>query len=269
MTANNVAFTGSVPENYDRYLGPMLFEPYADDLAKRIPPRDGLSVLEVACGTGIVTAKLRAYLPASARLIATDLNEGMLKFGEAKRGAPGIEWQIADMMALQFADESFDCVVCQFGMMFVPDKTAAMRELRRVLKPGGRLLFNVWDSLAANGFSRIANDVIKHWTQPEPVRFYEAAPFAFSDEAQMRAWLNEAAFSEIEMTPVELECVSPSASDAAIGLVQGTPVVVAVKERDRAQVPLLTDAVARALAVEFGERPCRGSMRALVWEATR
>ncbi|MDQ6624158.1 MAG: methyltransferase domain-containing protein, partial [Verrucomicrobiota bacterium] len=178
-------------------------------------------------------------------------------------------WSAADMLALPFDHESFDYVLCQFGMMFVPDKSAALREARRVLKRGGKLFFSVWDDLARNGMSRVANDVIIAFTQPEPIRFVEAVPFAYADEAQMRDWLMSAGFEEMKMTPVELDCLSPSAREAALGLVQGTPVVVAVKERDQAQVPALTDAVAAALAGEFGEKPCRSRMRALLWETTR
>ena len=269
MAENNAAFTGSVPENYDRYLGPMLFEPYAADIAGRLPQRDGIAVLETACGTGIVTARLREQLPAGARLVATDLNEGMINFARAKRSAAGIEWQVADMLTLPFPDESFDAVVCQFGIMFVPDKTAAMREARRVLKPGGTFLFNIWDSLAANGPSRVANDVVVSLTAPEPIRFLEATPFGWSDVEQMRGFVEGGGFQNVTVTPVEFDCVAPTAMDAAKGLVQGTPVAVAAKERDPALASKLTEAAAQALAREFGEAPCRGRMRALVWQATR
>lgn len=269
MADKNAAFVGSVPENYDRYLGPMLFEPYANDIAQRIPARDGISVLETACGTGIVTAKLRERLPAGARLVATDLNEGMIKFAQQKRGAPGIEWQMADMTALPFPDQSFDYVVCQYGVMFLPDKTAGMREAYRVLKPGGKFIFNIWDSLRTNDLSRVVNDVVVAMTQPAPVRFLEATPYGWSDPAAMRGFVEAGGFADATANPVEFECVSPSARDAATGLVQGTPIVVAVKERDPAMIAKLTDAAAEALAREFGDAPCRGRMRAFVWEATR
>ena len=268
MAEQTAAFTGSVPENYDRYLGPMLFEPYAADIAGRIPQRDGIAVLETACGTGIVTARIRAQLPANASLCATDLNEGMIKFAQAKRAAPGIDWQVADAMSLPFADGSFDLVVCQFGMMFVPDKTVAAREAFRVLKPGGRFLFNVWDSLASNDQSRVAHETILSFFETDPPRFFET-PFGWHDTKRMRGFLEGAGFRDINVTPVDFDCVSPSAADAAAGLVQGTPVVVAVKERDPAQIPKLTDAVAQALREQLGDNPCRGRMRAQVWEAIR
>ena len=269
MAEKNAAFIGSVPENYDRYLGPMLFEPYADDIGKHIPARGGIAVLETACGTGIVTARLRERLPACTRLVATDLNEGMITFAQQKRGAPGIEWQVADMTTLPFPDQSFDYVVCQYGVMFLPDKAAGMREAYRVLKPGGTFLFNVWDSLRSNDLSRVAHQTVLEFTEPEPVRFFETTPFGWSDAAAMRGFLEAGGFRNATVSPVEFDCVSPTAMDAATGLVQGTPVCVAVKERDPAQIPKLTEAVARALAAEFGERPCRGRMRAFVWAATR
>jgi ubiquinone/menaquinone biosynthesis C-methylase UbiE len=153
-------------------------------------------------------------------------------------------------------------------MMFVPDKPTAMREARRVLKPGGTFLFSVWDSLAANPQSGLAHREIVAFTEPNPIRFYET-PFGFSDEGQMRGWLSEAGFEKAEMIPVEFDCVSPTAHDAASGLVLGTPVVVAMKERDRDAIPKLVETVAQALAQEFGEKPCRGRMRALVWRAIR
>src|SRR3954452_8633701 len=192
----------------------------------------------------------------------------MLNFAKAKHSAPGIEWQVADMMALPFADGSFDFVVCQFGMMFLPDKTAAMREARRVLKEDGRFVFNVWDSLEANELSRVAHETILSFFPTDPPRFYET-PFGSYDIEAMRGFLKDAGFRDVQMTPVECESVRPSAHDAATGLVQGTPVVVAVKDRDRSAIPKLADAVAHALAREFGEKPCRARMRALVWEATR
>ena len=269
MPDKNAAFVGSVPENYDRYLGPMLFEPYARDMATRLPQRDDISVLETACGTGIVTAALRRHLPAGAKLCATDLNEAMLDFAKGKRDAAGIDWQVADMTALPFPDQSFDFVVSQFGVMFLPDKGAGMREAFRVLKPGGKFIFNVWDSLANNDQSRIAHETIVAETEPDPVRFLEAAPFGSYDVEEMRGFVEGAGFREVGVTPVEFECISPSAKDAATGLVQGTPVFVALKDRDPALIPKVTEAVAKALAPVYGEKPCRGRMRAFVWEAAR
>lgn len=133
----NVLFEGAIPENYDRYLGPVLFEAFAKDIAARLPSEDLKDVLEIACGTGILTRQLRDNLAPEVRLVATDLNPGMVAFAQGKFGAnEKVEWQEADAGALSFADDSFDAVVCQFGVMFFPDKETAMRECHRVLRPG-------------------------------------------------------------------------------------------------------------------------------------
>jgi ubiquinone/menaquinone biosynthesis C-methylase UbiE len=173
MPAAKIAFSESVPENYDRYLGPMFFEPYAADIASRLEVRSGIRVLEIACGTGIVTRRLRERIPADGRLVATDLSPGMLARARANLAAnAAIEWKEADAMALPFADASFDAVVCQFGLMFVPDKLGALREARRVLAPGGHLLCNVWDSLAENEYANIGHTVALTMFESYPTRFY-------------------------------------------------------------------------------------------------
>jgi ubiquinone/menaquinone biosynthesis C-methylase UbiE len=158
MDNKNAQFAGSIPAAYDRYLGPILFQPYAQDLINRLKVGENSSVLELACGTGILTRVLRDRLPQTARLVATDLNEPMIATAARKFGQDElIEWKQADASSLPFEDGSFDAVVCQFGIMFVPDKALSAREAHRVLKPGGVFLFNVWDSLEHNDLGRIAH----------------------------------------------------------------------------------------------------------------
>src|SRR5687767_1020758 len=152
MQASDTVFAGSIPELYDRCLGPFLFEPYAADLAERAAALRPRRVLETAAGTGIVTAALRRALP-DAEIVATDLNPDMLRVAEAKAGSSDIVFAPADAQALPFPDGGFDLVVCQFGAMFFPDRVAAYREARRMLAPGGAFLFNVWDRLEANSAS--------------------------------------------------------------------------------------------------------------------
>ena len=143
-----MAFVGSIPENYDRYLGAVLFEPYARDLVERVKVSDGGSLLEVACGTGIVTRRLRDRLPAGAQIVATDLNEAMINYASQKfRAGENIEWRPANALDLPFADQTFDTVICQFGLMFFPDKQKGVNETFRVLKPNGQFIFNVWDAI--------------------------------------------------------------------------------------------------------------------------
>lgn len=190
MPEASAAFVGSVPENYERYLGPLLFEPYADNLVARLPKQK--SVLETACGTGIVTQRLAAPLPEGATLIATDLNEGMLAFARQKLGAETrVNWEVADARNLPFDREMFDSVVCQFGMIFVPEKNVAIAEAHRVLKPGGKFFFNVWDSLSRNDLTRVAHEAILSFFPDEPPRFFEI-PFGFYDGEEIRRLLQAA-----------------------------------------------------------------------------
>src|SRR5690242_6913191 len=140
-------FAGSIPALYERYLGPLIFEPYADDLAERVASGAPNRVLETACGTGIVTRALARRLPAAAELVASDLNQPMLDFAAGQLKDRRVTWRQADALALPFPDRSFDAVACQFGAMFFPDRVAGYREASRVLRPGGRFVFSVWDRI--------------------------------------------------------------------------------------------------------------------------
>ncbi|HEV2095560.1 MAG TPA: methyltransferase domain-containing protein [Chthoniobacterales bacterium] len=260
-------FSGSVPENYDRFLGPMLFQPYAADLVERISVLDDGAVLEIACGTGIVTRRLRDCLSPSTKLVASDLNEAMMDFARKKfRATEGVEWRQADAAALPFAAETFDAVICQFGLMFVPEKGAAMRETKRVLKPNGAFVFNVWDSLAHNEFTRIAHETVGQFFDDDPPAFYHI-PFGYHDRAAIRAELQEAGFRDVQMTELALTSRSLSAAAAARGLVEGSPIVVAIVKRDAAALPRVRDAVADVLRSRFGDGAIQGQMRALVFAA--
>ena len=268
MSQPTPLFSESVPENYDRYMGPMLFEPYADDLAARLEVREGMRVLEIACGTGIVTRHLRERLPASSTLVATDLSEPMLACAKRQLGgAGGIEWMQADAMALPFPDQSFDAVVCQFGLMFVPDKAAAMREAYRVLKPGGQMIFNTWHEMEQNDFTLATHTTVLSFFPADPPVFYEI-PFSLHDEYQLQSWMEAAGFRNVTVRTLNLRSVSPSVADAAMGLVQGTPLSGAIKERG-GDIDAITDAVANALATSFGKEPTRGRMSALICEGIR
>ncbi|MDP9004174.1 MAG: class I SAM-dependent methyltransferase [Verrucomicrobiota bacterium] len=225
----NAAFGGSIPENYDRYLGPSFFEPYANDMAARLDPARHRRVLEIACGTGIVTRCLRERLASDANLVATDLNPAMLAFAQ-KTPVENVTWREADATTLPFPDGSFDAVVCQFGVMFFPDKETAFRETHRVLSAGGVFLFNVWDSLEQNPAPRTAHETIHSFFDRDPPNFYET-PFGFHDPDLIRRLLRAAGFEEIEISAVTLPCRNRSAAEFAIGLVRGNPVATAIEER--------------------------------------
>jgi ubiquinone/menaquinone biosynthesis C-methylase UbiE len=269
MTDANAAFAGSIPERYDEYLGPLFFEPYAVDLAARLRLDAGDALLELACGTGIVTRHLVAGLPRGASLTATDLNEAMLAIAQKKIDhTEPVTWQAADACALPFGDDWFDAVVCQFGLMFFPDKPLALREAHRVLHPGGSLLFNVWDSFAENPLGRIAHDVIARFFTSDPPGFYNV-PFGMSDVGAIETMLHDAGFAFVEAETKAVTARSVSAHHAATGLVTGTPVVHAIHDRATASPEAIIAAVSTALAAEGGEAPLALPMRAHIFTARR
>jgi ubiquinone/menaquinone biosynthesis C-methylase UbiE len=263
MSEANARFVDTIPEIYDRHLGPVIFEPYAADLARRVTVHADGSVLETACGTGILTQRLRAHLSPAVCLVATDLNEPMIEYARTKlSGVEQINWQQADAAILPFPAASFAAVVCQFGLMFVPDKQAALREARRVLAEGGLLAFNVWDSFEHNPFGRIAHETIGGFFPDDPPNFYQV-PFGFHNPDVLRRLLADNGFGQVELESVTLEARSTSAKSFAVGLVKGNPVSIAIQEHSVPFDPIV-EAVATALVRVGGDNPFRSTMRALV-----
>lgn len=269
MPAANVAFVGSIPENYDRYLGSVLFEPYAADLVKRVRVPEGGSLLEVACGTGIVTRRLRDQLDESIKIVATDLNEAMINYASQKfRAHENIEWKSADALDLPFEDQSFDAVVCQFGLMFFPDKQKGVSEAYRVLKPSGHFIVSVWDAIEHVDLAKAAETVIKKFFPEDPPDFYDI-PFSFHEQDKLRSVLTTAGFREIKIDVVPFPCVSSSARDAAHGLIHGNPVITAINERDPSKAPEVEASLAEKIAAQFGSTPMQARMQAIVCSAVR
>jgi SAM-dependent methyltransferase len=260
-------FSGSVPASYDRYLGPVLFEPYAAELVSRLPKIDGLRVLELACGTGIVTRRLREGLSDSATLLATDLNEAMIDYARAAVAAEGIVWQQADAQALVFDDSSFDVVVCQFGFMFLPDKVQGFREARRVLASGGVLLANVWHSLEANPAVDAIRASLSELFPSDPPRFLET-PYGYHDSARIRADMSAAGWEDVQLDDVCLQSFGPSAADFAAGFALGTPLTHELAARG-ADVDAVTHALTAALIPVSGDRPFEPLLAATVISAVR
>lgn len=262
----HAVFDGSIPQYYDTHLGPMLFEPYARDLADRVRVPDPGAVLEVACGTGRVTRILRERLPEGVLITATDLNDAMLEYarslGPERPERSGLAWRRADAAALPFPDGSFDAVVCQFGYMFVPDKEIAMREAQRVLRPGGWLHFSVWDRLEENGMVHVAHETITSFFPENPPQFY-IVPFVMHDTQRIRALLDAAGFQDVRIETILAESRSPSARDAAVGEIRGNPVITEIRDRGTVSVETVIDAVACAIRDRFGDPP-RARMRAHV-----
>ena len=262
MTDTN--FDGSIPDAYDRHLGPVIFAPYAEDLARRIAAaRLTAPVLEIACGTGILTRRLLAALPSAIRVVATDLNEAMVEAARTTLGRnPRVSLDQADAADLPFEAGSFGAVACQFGMMFVPDKAAAVREARRVLTPNGLFAFNVWGALADNSFARIAHETIGGFFKSDPPLFYQI-PFGWHDQRVIRNILVENGFTNVHFDRLALTVESPSARDFAVGLVEGNPVSNAIREAGLPFPPIIS-AVEEALARAGGDRPFRAPTAAVV-----
>ena len=266
MSSSAAGFSGSVPAFYDLHLGPVLFEPYATDLVSRLPTGDRLRVLEIACGTGIVTRRLQEALPDAA-IVATDLNEAMTDYARAAVPAPGISWQQADAQALAFDDASFDVVVCQFGFMFLPDKVRGFREARRVLSSDGVLLANVWQSMEANPAAGAIHATLAKLFPADPPRFMET-PYGYHDTELIRADMREAGWKDVELEDVHVQGLGPSAADFAAGFTLGSPLAHELAERD-ANVDTVTHALTDALIPVGGEHPFKPGLAATVISAVR
>lgn len=259
-------FEGSVPVFYDRFLGEFCFEPYAADLARRLAVGAGGRVLEIACGTGILTRQLRASLPGGAQLVASDLNEAMLDFARAKLAGADVHWRKANAQELPFKDGVFDAVVCQFGLMFLPDKPAAFRQARRVLRAGGTFLASTWCSIDENPSARIAAETLARLFPSDPPRFMEV-PHGFHDVAAIEGMAREAGFREVVVERVDLEGRAPSARHVATGFTRGTPLAGMLAERG-ADADAVAAAIATALRDGEGAVPYAAPLAALVITAT-
>jgi ubiquinone/menaquinone biosynthesis C-methylase UbiE len=269
MSTTHSQFVGSIPEIYDLHLGPLLFEFSAQDLAERVGATvpDGGKILEVACGTGILSDYLSQALGPARTVVATDLNEDMIDFARAKRGAlPGVTFQPADAMALPFQDAGFDAVVCQFGIMFFPDKARGLAEMARVLKPGGLLAFNVWDSLQHNQVARIALEAMTRFVEGEAPGFFET-PYGYGEIDPIKALIQQAGFRSFDIHVVAATIERPDARHVARGLVEGNPGVHEVRERATADIETIVEAVAHAVEAAYGPAPLKIPLQEIVFTA--
>ena len=256
MAEIDKVFAGSIPEIYDTYLVPLIFEPYAADLAGRAAALKPRSVLETAAGSGVVTRALAPKLVADARYVVTDLNQPMLNRAQ-KRQAPDarIEWKQADALKLPFPGESFDVVCCQFGVMFFPDRVAGYAEARRVLKPGGQFLFNAWDRIEDNEFAHAVTEAAALVFPDDPPRFLARTPHGYHDINLIRDELNKAGFSRIEITTIKETSSAPSPRHPAIAYCQGSPLRSEIEARNAASLNLVTDRATEAIAKRYGSGP--------------
>lgn len=263
MTSTSTNFTG--PQYYDELIGPVWFDPFAADLVRRLPQRPSGNVLEIACGTGLVTRRLRERLDPSLKLVATDLSKVMLDYARTKlERHEGIEWREADALHLPFKDKTFGAVVCGFGIMFVPDHLAALREARRVLTDGGILLFNVWDRIEENPHA-LANAAVVEAMFPGDPEMKFRTPYAMHDPALLRRLLAGASFRETRIETKRLPIEGADPRNIAIGQMRGTPRSALIEKRG-VSLELVIDKVTEELS-RTGGNPYRGHAQAIVVEA--
>lgn len=267
MSSDAANFTGSIPEHYDRGLGPIIFADFAADLARRTVACKPARVLEIAAGTGIVSRALRDLLPASVPLVVTDLNPPMLDVARRKLGSgEAVDFKVADASTLPFPEASFDAVVCQFGVMFFPEKDKSYLEVHRVLAPGGRYHFNVWDSPRHNPFGRIAHDVLGSFFPADPPQFY-TVPFSYHELDPIKNSLTRAGFTDIVIDIIGREKEIEDIALFARGLVYGNPAIDQIRARGGTNPEHIVEALAKALRQEFGADPGRMPLQAIVCSA--
>lgn len=265
MSTEDKIFTGSIPEIYESHLVPLIFKPYASELAERVSRLKPGAVLEIAAGTGVLTRAMSAVLPGTTRITATDLNGPMLDV--AARTLPdarNIEWKVADALKLPFGDAAFDVVACQFGVMFFPDKVQGFREARRVLRPNGIFLFNVWDRITENDFIRTVSAALAAKYPDDPPRFMERTPHGYYDAEKIKNDLTQAGFTNVTVDKVARVSRAPSAEAAAFGYCQGNPWRNEIEARDPTGLQEATRLAAQALERDFGKGPIEGKIQALV-----
>jgi ubiquinone/menaquinone biosynthesis C-methylase UbiE len=266
MTSTDAAFSGSIPAIYDRYLAELLFNDYATDIARRTAALKPQRVLETAAGTGLATAAIVEQLP-DASLVATDLNQAMIDVAAKQVTSPNVEFRAADAQSLPFEDEAFDAVVMQFGMMFLPDRAAGYSEARRVLRPGGHFIFNVWNSLDKSPIAQTVHDTVAALYPDDPPSFFTRVPWGYHDIRRIEQDVRAAGFSDVQIETVAATSRADSPTDAAIGLCQGTPLRPEIETRGDLQQA--TNAAAEGLTQRFGSGPLSEPLSAHVVTAVK
>ncbi len=268
MARSDAVFAGSIPEFYDSLMVPLIFEDYAAHLAGLVAAGSPGAVLETAAGSGVVTRALAPKLGASARYVVTDLNQPMLDYAAARQGRDGrLEWRQADALSLPFEDATFDVVCCQFGAMFFPDRVAGYAQARRVLRPGGRFVFNVWDRIEENAFADAITQAVAGVFPHDPPQFLARTPHGYHDIARIREDLRRAGFTDIAIDTRAEVSRAPSPRDVATAYCLGTPLRNEIEARDPTLLSLATDRATQAIANRHGEGPVAGKIQAHVMVA--
>lgn len=268
MQPVDVRFSGSVPANYERYMVPLLFRPYAQLLARRAHAMQPRRILETAAGTGVVTAALAAALP-DADVVATDLNQDMLTIAAERVLSERVSFAVADAQELPFGDGEFDLVVCQFGLMFYPDKVRGNSEAHRVLREGGHYLLAIWDRIERNTLCNLADQSMRELFPDNPPMFMQRGPFSYHDPEWIERDLRAAGFAAVEIETVELRSRSPSGDDAARGLTYGSPMGVELADYGAGALDRVFDHFSRATRGFEGPEGFDAPMAAHIVTATR
>jgi len=260
-------FSGDIPQIYEQYLVPLIFEPYAQDLAARVAERRPKRVLEIAAGTGVLTRSLAAALPPSTAIVATDLNTPMLQQAQRVGTQREVHWEQADAMQLPFSQGEFDLVVCQFGAMFFPDRSGAFAEVWRVLRPGGCLLFNVWDAIDYNTFAACVTAALDAQFPADPPLFLARVPHGYHDKTRIAADLARGGFARhAQIVTLPLPSRADSARHVAIAYCGGTPLRSEIQTRAPGRLAQVIDDVSAAFTARFGSGPIEAPMQArIVW----
>lgn len=270
MSEIDKVFAGSIPKLYETHLVPLIFEQYAADLKKRVGLMNVSRILEVAAGTGVVTRALATVANDAISIVATDLNQAMLDEAAAVGTARPVQWQQADAMALPFPDGEFDVVVCQFGVMFFPDKSKAFSEARRVLKPSGAFIFNVWDRISENEFADTVTTALEAVFPKDPPRFLARTPHGYHDRSTIERDLANGGFTKsARIATVAARSRATSAGVPAIAYCQGTPLRNEIEARDASRLAEATDVAAAAIAQRFGTHSVDGKIQAHVVTAEK
>ena len=265
MSETDKVFAGSIPENYDRYLVPLIFETFAQDIAQRVAALSPSAVLETAAGSGVVTRALTPRLAPDTSYVVTDLNQPMLDYAATRQVADRrIRWRQADAQALPFEDAAFDIVCCQFGVMFFPDREKGYREAKRVLKPEGCFLFNVWDRIEENVFANDVTNALAEVFPSDPPRFLARTPHGYHDTALIRSELENAGFSKVVIDTKAEQSHASSPRHPAIAYCQGTPLRNEIEARDANKLEAATDYTASMIANRHGRGEVAAKIQAHV-----
>jgi ubiquinone/menaquinone biosynthesis C-methylase UbiE len=256
-------FAGSIPDLYDKHMVPLIFEAYAADLVERLMIRPLTRVLEIAAGTGVVTRAMAVKLTENVSIVATDLNQPMIDHAAALGTRRAVEWRQANALQLPFQNETFDAVVCQFGVMFFPDKSRAYSEARRVLRSGGVFIFNVWDKIAENEFADIVTIALESVFPEDPPRFLARTAHGYYNHETIKRDLKNGGFTAIpEIVTLAARSRAESFRIPAIAYCQGTPLRNEIEARDASRLGEATDIAAEAIAQKFGHGAVDGKIQA-------